>query len=121
MPRNNNQSRKGNALMSLTLTLMLSACASSPSATPKSDNGLQSAEFVKLVTSDPVNLPLVLDCRKDSVNLLPGHGSFALVRQHNYVSKFVHTKRYWVVPMKSDSQLKEGEEVFVSLRDCQVP
>ena len=120
MQRNSELSRKGFTLMSFALTLMLSACASAPTTVQKGDNGWQSAEFVKLVTSAPISLPLVLDCRKDGSNLQSRDGNFALVRQHNYVSKFVHTERYWVVPMQSGIHLKEGEEVFVSLRACQV-
>ena len=106
-------------LVSLALMLTLCACESQPMDSIKEQDKWQPAEFVSMVTTTPVNVPLVFDCRKGSDTQSSVNKQFALVKQRNYANKFVHTERYWVVPAGGLSALKAGEEVLVDIQDCE--
>jgi len=106
--------------ISLALVLTLGACASQPMETIIERDKWQPAEFVSMVTTTPVGVPLVRDCRGEINTESSVYTEFALVKQRNYASKFVHSERYWIVPADGLSGLKVGAEVFVDIKDCEL-
>ena len=121
MQKNSTMRRTGSIIGCFALAPMLSACMSPAKIEHGRGDNWQVVAFVRPVADSPVNLPLVFDCRKDPVGQQSSGTAFAVVRQRNFVTKFVHTTSYWIVRADVSDPLHEGDVVYVNMHDCDVP